>query len=972
MLRLSLLGFPTVFLDDVPVTAFISQKSLVLLCYLVLESRIHARESLAGLFWGDLPQDRALSNLRQALHNLQRLLPEYFVVTRQLVWFDTARPYASDVALLDADSIGLEVLSLHQDSFLSGVVVADAADVEIWISRRREHYSLRYATHLSRLLADAFDRRDIPLVEQTAHRLITHEPYHEPAYHLLWRVLVRQGHINKALASVAALRTLLQNDLGIAPSTVTQRLAQQLSLAQGMARHNIPEANSPFVGRDDERTRISHLLRQAECRLVTLCGIGGAGKSRLAQEFGRVEADFYINGAAYISLSALTDKLYLYTALADALGLSLQNVTNVQQAIEAFLAEREMLLIFDNAEHLPDFPLWVSGILQAAPFVRVLVTSRQRLNLREEWVVTLDGLPFSDSPDTPSVDLLMQMASRNDQHITRNADAVALCAVLEGLPLGIELAGSLLTSNGVSTLLESIRNNLDYVQTRWLNAEPHHRSLRAVFQASWDRLSENERTALANLAVFDSLFSTDAAQTVADAPPALLRRLVSASLVREEGAYWSLHTVIRTYARERQATPDILAARFETYALGIIAQAEEDFTARRVKAAVTAMHSEIGNLRQLWHEAVNARRILLLTRLSFTMHRFYEGAGWFAEGLAFFRQALEPLTFNPHDTAERGLLGRLKMHEAGLLLRLGNVMEAVASAQEATVCLVQEESDPSALAFALNTFGIAQLYQGDTTAARQTLEQCAGIYRQLALPELLKPLINLGAIYNRTGDTDSACIVLEEAQGIARRISDDVGGFHIANALGLTHMLRNEYAAARQYFEEALALSETTGFLSGKAIVLNNLGDVFTLIGQPQTGVRYAQEAVTLARQLEDRRGIIFGLTTLALGQLALANTAATALLHEALQLAQQSQAVPLIMTVLYAAGEWYTSAGRPDEADRLWRMAAVHPATEMDYRRRMLARLPSTALAADTSEKAIATCVTRVMDHLASEAREP
>lgn len=964
MLRLSLFGFPTVTLNDVPVTNFISQKSLVLLCYLVLEPRVHAREALAGLFWSDMPQERALGNLRQALHNIQKLLPGYVLVTRQTVALDTSRPFYSDVDLLSRDTVGTDSL-IYRDGFMAGVAITDGAEIEHWISQKREYYRLRYTAYLDRLLAGLYARREMPQTEQIVRLLIEHDPYGEAAYHILWRVLVQQGRAAEALVSANALHERLRDDLDIAPTAETQRITRQLALVQDSVRHNIPNPVSPFIGRGSELEKIGHLLQMAECRLVAICGIGGVGKSRLAQELGRTEAGFYLNGAAYIPLGELADSMYLYTALADAIGLSLKNVRDPQREIAAFMAEREMLLIFDNAEHLPAFTSWLGTLLQAAPFIKTIVTSRQRLNLREEWVVMIDGLPFSESPETPSVDLFVKTAERGGHRIERNADVAALCALLEGLPLGIELAGAMAASDTTSDLLRSVRANLDHLQAPWVNAEPYHRNLRAVFQTSWDRLSAEERSALSSLAIFEGAFTGEAAQGVADASAALLRRLESVSLIRAAGEYWSLHRVIRTYAREQQAAPDLLLIRFEAYVLKVLAAAEVQFTGRNIRAAVEMMRAEIGGLRQLWKIALDQRRVLLLNRLSFTMHRYYEGEGLFAEGLSLFRTSIDSLALDRLNPDESGLLGRLRMHEAGMLLRLGNVADAFSSARDAVECLSHDEGDPAALAFALNSFGIAQLYQGEMTAARRALEQCAGIYRQLKMPELLKPLVNLGAIYSRTGDIENTRRVLREAHDLARQVGDGIGGFHIANSLGLNHMLCDEYDAARQYFEEALELSETTGFLSGKVIVLNNLGDVHTLMGQPQEGISYAQDAVALARQLQDQRGLVYGLTTLALTQLAMRQSEALITLREALERADKSQAAPLMITALYAAGEWFAAANRPDEAHRLWQLIVDHPAAEMDYRRRAVRRLHDIGVVRDTPEQPLSVVIGEVLAQL-------
>lgn len=941
MLRLSLFGFPTVSLDGVLVTDFISQKVLVLLCYLALEPRVHARETLAGLFWSDLPQERALSNLRQALHNLQKQVPGYIVVTRQTVWFDATRPYSCDTTVLDSDDgVGEDLLTVYRDGFMAGVFIADESEIAGWMSHTRERYSLRYADRLETLLGAVFARRDMRMAEQVARCLIAHDPFREAAYRILWRVLVQQGNVAQAVSSIEALWTLLRREFDITPAPETQLMAEQIALLPVRVPHNFPTFSSPLVGYSAELSRLRELLGQAECRLVTLCGIGGGGKSRLAAAFGQADAGYYLHGVAFIPLAMLTDAVYLDAALAEALGYSLQNVSEPQREIAAHLAVREMLLIFDNAEHLAGFPLWLSKLLQSAPYVRAVVTSRQRLHLREEWVVTLEGLPYGISAQTPSMDLLVQSASRAGRLIARDRDAVDLCALLEGLPLGIELAGALLANCSTSELLHAVQANLDHLQAPWVNTDPHHRSLRAVFETTWGMLSREERDALADLAVFATTFTGHAAQAVAGAGDAVLDRLATRSLVRNDDGRWSMHAAIRAYAREKQTAPKALAARFTTYVSALLAQAEEAFTARKVRAAVDTMHAEIGCLRQLWQTAVDQRQVSLLIRLSFTMHRYYEGTGLFAEGLTLFRKSLEVLALDRFSSDERELLGRLKTHKAGILLRLGNASEALSSAQDAVQCLSQDENDPAMLAFALNSCGIAQLYVGDISAARRTLEQCAEIYRQLEMPELIKPLVNLGALYSRTGEIDDAGAVLKEAHDIARRIGDLVGGFHIANSLGVNHMLKDDYAAAQDYFDEALELSEAAGFLPGKVMVLNNLGDVHTLRGQPQRGTEYAEEGISLARQLEDRRALAYCLTTAALARMPYQMLQAAAAIQEAFQLACEMESAPLLTTVAYAAGEWFAVQNRPAEAHRLWSAVSQHPVTEMDYRRRADRRL--------------------------------
>lgn len=966
MLRLSLFGFPTISLHDEPIRDFISQKSVVLFCYLVVEKRVHAREELAGLFWTDMSQERAMSNLRQALHNLQKLLPDYLIVTRLTVEFNDHQPYITDYSLFQKNNlIEMEALNLYQADFMAGININDDSEIAYWIETKREHYKLRFLDVLERSLIDYFNRRDIASSKQIAQQLIKHDPYHELGHHILWRILVSQGRLVEAISNIDSYHQLLQNDLGLPFTEETQRITQQIKLAHQTKRHNIPEAISPFIGREAEIAHIQQLLMKSECSLVTITGIGGVGKSRLAQEFGRSQAGYYINGVTYIALTVISDMVYFQSVLAEALNLPIQNMNDPQQEIESFLAKREMLIIFDNAEHLPSFANAIARLLQIAPSIHIIITSRHKLNLREEWVIPLEGLPINKEIFSPSIDLLIQTAQRNGHLIEHNQDTVMLCEILQGLPLGIELAGAMINAHNTTELLNDVRHNFDHLQSQWINAETHHKNLRAIFQTTWDKLTSEEQTVLTALSIFDHTFTTNSALVIAQTTSQQLDNLVSWSLlVSRDNSYFDMHAVIRTYSREYQSD-DALLSRFKKYYLDIIKEAELAFTGRQMPEAIQIIKNEINGIRQFWETLLYDRTITLLIRVLYTLHRFYEGIGWYIEGLALFRKSMDRLELNLLIPEERQLSGRMKMHMAGILLRLGQVSNAYVMAQEAVDHLQFDKNDRIGLAFALNALGIAQLYQGEMKTACQTLEQCADIYRQLEMPELLKPLINLGGIYNRLGDGHKARILFQEAHEIARDIQDIMGEFHITNALGVNHMLDNDYDNARHYIERALKLSTEAGFLSGQTIALSNLGDIHTLIGEAQTGIQYARDAIHLARDIEDQRALIYGLSTLTLAQIALDQAESIKTLKECTQLTITLNSDPLIAVTLYACSMWYQANGRNHQAKELWQVIAHHPAVEMDYKRRAIQHLGTSKKTSPLDNTSLATWLTQCLENL-------
>lgn len=937
MLTLTLLGYPSAAFNGTPIVDFISQKALALVAYLAVEPRPHSREALATLLWAELPPERALGNLRQALHNAQKLLPEALIVSRLSVQWNPAYPLRLDVAALEsAAPLGdAEVISLHQGDFFEGVSFEDADALEQWIITRREGYRVTYTHRLEHHIQAAYERRDWPTLEQLVARAIAHDPLDERPYRMLWRTLARRGDISNAISSAQTLRETLDRELGVPPSAETETLERRLRLAQADAPHNLPSVATAFVGREPELRQIGTWLHQPEARLITLTGIGGSGKSRLAREAAAQNARSFINGVRYVPLAPLTSEVYLVSAVAGALGVSLQNQPNPLQAVLDHLAQRELLLLFDNAEHLAGVADLVAQILGAAPDCCVLVTSRQALGLREEWVLPLDGLPV-DAPDAPALQLLTQIAAQQGYSLPAADPAVRrISALLEGLPLGLELAASLLSQVPAPQLADRLAESLDALQSGWHNPEPRHISLRAVFDASWEALNAARQQALARLSIFASPFTAEAASAVCAVDAGMLRSLTTRSLVREQGERFSLHAVILRYARERLGDPTALMAQYVAFYLQRLTDAEQAFTARDIPAALALMSAEIDHLRQLWAHALAMRDLTLIERMTHTMHRYYEASALYAEGQAFFRMADETLRLNPDVPAERALRGRLRAHEAGVLLRLGRVPEASASAEEAVQAFEGDAALSEHLAFALNALGIAQLYTGQINAAIASLERCAALYRQLGRVERIKPLVNLGSVYTRTGDLDRAHAALQEADTLAQQMNDRMAHYHIKNGLGTICALRGDLKESLPHLLEAQQLAEQAGFVSGQAMTLYNRADVHLQLGSPQRAADLARQALALARQIQDHRAATYALATLALAQTKMNDPAARETLVQALHEAQTTQSEPLLLVALFAGAAWCAAHGHAQLAQRLRALVAAHPATEADYRRR-------------------------------------
>jgi predicted ATPase/DNA-binding SARP family transcriptional activator len=612
MMKLVLLGGFDVRSDSGATAVFDSDKDRALLAYLVIEAdKPHWRGKLVGLFWPEKSENLARHSLSQTMYIIKSNLgvegqPAPFALTAQSVqfcpgsgitvdvlqfnWLAQGCPGHRPVPQLDCKAC-LEHLeqavNLYQGEFLAGLSLPGCEDFEAWLTLQRENLCQTLLKTLDRLSAGYESGGDLARATAFCRRRLAMDPLDEAGHSNLMGLLARQGLRTEALAQYDACRTCLQDGLGLEPEAQTTRLYQQI-LAQEQespiplkGRHNLPAPLTPMIGREDELAIMDNRLRSPDYRLLSLVGLGGSGKTRAALEVGRGLLESFADGVFLIDLDlAQSSNQALPAGIARALGLGqvaqqgelareqVHEREGIWEQLYGVLKSRHLLLILDGCETILEQAGEIGRLLQQAPGLKILATSRVSLNLKGETVLALEGLPyFADAHPLQSADpdSLMTYASlrlfvdaarraRPDFDLTpENASAAAaICRLCQGLPLAILMAAAWVDTLSPAQIYQELQRSLDLLTATWRDLPERQRSLRSIFDYSWRLLDADERAIFLRLSVFRGSFSAVFAQQVAGATLIQLRAFLKAAMLMVDGpGSFRLHDLVRQYAQER-------------------------------------------------------------------------------------------------------------------------------------------------------------------------------------------------------------------------------------------------------------------------------------------------------------------------------------------------------------------------------------------------------------------------------------
>jgi predicted ATPase/DNA-binding SARP family transcriptional activator len=870
-LSLRLLGAFQVQRNGQTLNGFATNKVRALLAFLAVEcDRPHHRESLSALLWPDQSDERARQSLRQALSNLKQVLggDDFLLISPQdiqihpqaSVWTDIGETEKLAHACEQHRHRSLEsclpclqrqqsLLPLYKGDFLAGFPYQNSENYEEWVILRRERVH-QQAMNAHIALANLNERRgDLPAALQHVREQIHLEPWREEAHRQAMRLYGLSGERSKALAQYQACRQVLQSELAVVPTHETTSLYEAIqnnAIPNPKPIPQLPEPMTSFIGRTREQAEIAERLADPGSRLITIMGMGGMGKSRLAQQVAHSHAGLFGDGIFFVPLAAASD---VSSAIATSLGYTAPDAAT---QLPDLLHDKELLLVLDNFEHLVETSDVLSELLTAAPGLQIIVTSRERLRLREEWVYTLDGLPFpgerdkADSRTWDSLTLFESRATQIDSHFSLTeaclTDVVAICRLVEGHPLAIELAASAVSERSPAEVAGALRQTFDALAPTLRNFPARHRSLRVVFEHSWNLLTPEERIRLAKLSVFAGGFSAEAALPVTGTSMQQLAGLAAKSLLRRDtdGRY-TLHESIRQFAAEKLEKDELAHACHAQYYADLISS----YAGTTSAAVLDIFQKEDANLRAAFNWSL-LENVALTETLLVGLSLLYSLRGPLSEGEALFHKALQGLS---SDDSKKELAARISIELARIYNSQTRYEDSIVLARSAT-------AEPRVQARAFLTWGQALDAQGECETARTVLERTLALAREQGDKRIEADCLReLGNAANRLVEYEVAVPLYAQSLALSHELGDRRGESATLNNWGAVEWDTGDLAAAERHYLEALALYRELGNLPGEAKALNNLSNVTADQGDLGASLHYSEQALRIHREMGNPRG---------------------------------------------------------------------------------------------------------------------
>jgi predicted ATPase/DNA-binding SARP family transcriptional activator len=763
-------------------------------------------------------------------------------------------------------------------------------------------------------------------------------------------------------------------------------------------RQNLPTYSTAFIDREEEQAELTNLLLNENCRLLTLIGPGGVGKTRLALHVAAQQINNFKDGVYFVSLAVPKAPNLIPSVLAETFKYNFFEQKDPLTMIIDYLREKNMLLVMDNFEHLLEGAILFTKLLESAPGLKIIVTSRERLNLYNEWVYTVEGMSFPSENGTDPVEdfgavqLFLHNARRmlpGFKPTAQDLEAITrICKNLDGMPLAIELATAWIRTLNCEEIAREIEKNLDFLSSSMRDLPSRHRSMRAVFEHSWSLLSEESRRTYRMLSVFRGGFSADAALKIAKTSPIELAGFVDRSLLRRVSyGRYEIIEVLRHFAEQklRESIEDYNNTYHAhcSYYTDLLRSSFAALMGPEVIQTMVLVQTEMENFRAAGTWAVDHGKWVEIGKSIFGYMAYLEISGHYAEGLEYFSYILKGLnsTSSPeleslrlnvktvvgwtrfscgdhaggleimHETLEANYQFGAQFQIAMSLYLLAKAYErldlfqlAIEHAENCLRILSQDQVSDRRITITLTArtlgiYGVILLKLDRLPEAKKALQESLQISQGMGQNfGTIRSLDALAGVFTVEGNFTEAINLRVQALKIARDFGNKFSIATILNNLSHTYTALNDFEKAMKYQQESIEISREIGSRWFTAIGLNNLAYIFLkYFGDTNEAIRLYNESLMLFSIIDDKRGVVFTMHDRAVAALeSKQNEHANHYFRSALEKAKSYDSQELQLYVLSSIATASLHSGEPLLANEFCHLVLSHPASDPDSKKRV------------------------------------
>jgi DNA-binding SARP family transcriptional activator/predicted ATPase len=909
-LSVRLFGGFEVDLNGSPAIKFESDKVRALLSYLMVESyKSHRRDKLAGLFWPELPNRRARSNLSQALYNLRTVIddqnadPNYLIISNETIQMNNASKHWLDVAdfTYHMDEVDKhqhqsptacdfcirhlqKAISLYRGEFLAGFHIDGVQEFQEWYILARERFHILAFASMRKLVDAYADRGNLAKALEYAHWLSDLDPYDENTLQRLMKILILNGQRAAAITHYESFRQTLMDEFNLEPSSeiidlYNSACAQSTSKISQENIHNLPVSLTPFVGRDAELDELQAFLENPNCRLLTILGPGGSGKTRLALETVGSQLGKFSHGIFWIPLNQVQSPEAIPASITKAINMPTQQKGELQEQLINYLRTKDILLVLDGFEHLVDSANLIAKILENAPNTKIVVTSQSQLNIKGERIFSLGSMNYpvekislNDIKTYDALNLYLTEAQRvcPDYVLTDlEIESIAhICHQVHGMPLGILLASTWMGSMTAAEIAEEIKLNLDFLSSDWVDVPIRQRSLRSTFEYSWNLLSQRQKEIFKCLSVFPSGFTRNAAEKVCGTTPHELRTLMGMSLLfhTTDGRY-IIHALLHRFAFEKLNEPGqeskLAHMRFSAYFCQEVSRWGQDMKGKDQELAINSIDREHENARSAWVWAVRNHEKKYLDTALDGLCRYYELRIRYQEGESLCKSGIQSLKKATKISRETLLLQARLCIWASRFCRLLEKFDEANEFLEKVKLLLDQVKNPDSetvliqAKFHFELGNLSVMADPETSALnyRRSLE----IFQKIGEPWWIASVqLSIGLNGSVSGNLHLAETMLSDSQEIFDSLGDIRSLAKAKGGLCLTNARIGKINLALQQIQEITDLYQSIGDRANIAANHLSLGSVFVWTGQYIEAADQLLECYSTYQELGDSYNITF------------------------------------------------------------------------------------------------------------------